>query len=295
MKKQFKNLKLNILPIILFIILLIYSISLFLPIIWTLLNSLKGRIEFIRDPFALPKKWLFSNYNQAFLNIKLPVQVEGGGSRDVFFIEMLSNSLLYAIGCAFVAMFVPCLVAYPVAKYNHPFNKVIYSIVIVTMILPIVGATPSMLNIMDQLGLLDTLIGAYIMKANFLGMYFLVFYASFKGLSWTYAEAALMDGANHWQILFKIMIPLIKNSMLVVFVLQFIAFWNDYQTPMVYLPSMPTAAYGLHRFYGDTQTGTSSTPIKLSACIIVMFPILILFLIFKDKMMGNLTVGGIKG
>lgn len=295
MEKKSKSIKINILPIVLFIILIVYSISLFLPIIWTLLNSLKGRIEFIRDPFALPEKWLFSNYEQAFKNIKISVQVQGGSSRDVFFMEMLTNSLLYAIGCAFVAMIVPCLVAYPVAKFAHPFNKVIYSIVIITMILPIVGATPSMLNVMDGLNLLDTLIGAYIMKANFLGMYFLVFYAAFKGLSWTYAEAALIDGANHWQVLFKIMLPLIRNSMLVVFVLQFIAFWNDYQTPMVYLPSMPTAAYGLHRFYGDTQTGTSSTPIKLSACIIVMTPILILFLIFKDKMMGNLTVGGIKG
>ncbi len=74
--------------------------------------------------------------------------------------------------------------------------------------------------------------------------------------------------------------------------LSFISFWNDYYTPMVFLPENPTMSYGLFLFQTDNK---ASVPVQLSACLLACLPILAVFVAFKDKIMSNVTMGGIKG
>ena len=81
----------------------------------------------------------------------------------------------------------------------------------------------------------------------------------------------------------------------VICLLQFVAMWNDYMTPLVFLPNRPTLAYGLLEYQLSNANSVDSVPMKLAGCMILTLPILILYLIFQDKMMGNLTVGGLKG
>lgn len=175
-------------------------------------------------------------------------------------------------------------------------NKFIYGTVIVGMILPIVGALPSSIQVCKALGIFDTMIGMWIMKANYMGTYFLVFYGTFKSLSNEYKEAAIIDGASDYCVLFKIVFPLVKSVMLATFVLNFIAFWNDYQTPLIYLESYPTAAVGMFSFsYAASSNGASLPNMQMTGCVILFLPVFILFLALKDLFMGNLTVGGLKG
>ena len=80
--------------------------------------------------------------------------------------------------------------------------------------------------------------------------------------------------------------------------IKFIGFWNDYQTPLLYMPKHPTISYGLYDLYNGrgAQRGSVATDVmKLTLATMVMIPILALFLAFKNKLIGNLTVGGIKG
>ena len=119
-----------------------------------------------------------------------------------------------------------------------------------------------------------------------------MFYATFKSLPWTFAEAAQIDGAGHFRTFIQIMLPLIRSTLFAVFILLFIEHWNDYYTPMVFLPEKPTMSYGLFIFQTDNK---ASTPIQLAACILACVPILIVFAAFKDKIMSNVTMGGIKG
>ena len=73
--------------------------------------------------------------------------------------------------------------------------------------------------------------------------------------------------------------------------LTFVQFWNDYQIPMVYIPSHPVAAYGMFQF---NQRPTSDVPTKIAYMLIVALPIIIVFVAFHKRLMTNLTVGGIK-
>ena len=133
------------------------------------------------------------------------------------------------------------------------------------------------------------------MKANFLGMYFLVFYATFKGLPMAYTEAAKIDGANNMRILLRIVLPLAKNTFFTVMLINFIAFWNDYQTPLIYLPSYPTIALGMYHMASTTENGMSYVPMRMTGAVLMMIPIMVLFMLFHKRLLGNVTVGGIKG
>ena len=152
------------------------------------------------------------------------------------------------------------------------------------MILPIVGSLPAELQMAKNTGLYDSIWGLWIMKANFLGMYFLVFYDGFKGLSMTYTEAAKIDGVSA-----------VKNIFFTVMLVNFIGFWNDYQVPLLYMPSYPTVAYGMYNMANTRENNLSSVPMRMTGAMLMFIPIFTLFLIFQKRLLGNLTVGGIKG
>ncbi len=276
--------------------LVVYTLIMFVMIYLALNTSLKEYFDLFLNPtFAFPEKLYFQNYVDAFKELVVLLETT---NRTVYLLEMFGNSFIYAVGCAVVATVVPCLMAYLVAKYKEMwFNKVIYTTVIIAMILPIVGALPSEVQISKMLGLYDTRFGLIIMRASYLGMYFLIFHGTFKGLSDEYIEAATIDGAGQMKVLLGIVIPLVKTTIFAVLILNFISFWNEYQSPLIYMRSFPTAAVGLFKFVYYPSTGTGAPPdnMLLAGCMILFIPVFILFICFKDIFMGNLTVGGIKG
>ena len=285
----------KVLLIVLGVALALYSLLLILMLYTTVTVSLKSLFEFQTNLFGIPRKPDFSNYKKAFDNMYVTIPW-GAYNRNVGLAEMLVNSVLFAVGCAFTSTFVPCVVAYVVAKVNTRFNKVLYAIVTVTLVLQIVGATASEIEVSRTFLLYDSLIGVWILRGSFLGFNFLVFYATFKNLSNSYAEAAYIDGAGYFRVMFGIMIPLVKTTFFAVFLMQFIAFWNDYQTPMLFLPSHPTAAVGLFKFTFASNTNAGSTmPTRMAGCMILFIPIFAVFIAFKNVFIGNLTVGGLKG
>lgn len=296
MKKH--SYRFSVLNLFLLIVLTAYSLLLLYMLVWGLISSLKTAGDFTINTLSFPKKgWHFDNYKKAFEGIKVRLSLEKGGYKDIFLIEMFGYSLLFSVGCAFFGTISPCIAGYLVAKYNKKFNHIVYAVVIFVMIVPVVGNLPSMLQVLRMLGLYNTLPGIWIMKGGFAGLYFLVIYGTFKSISWEYAEAAIIDGAGHFRIMVQIMFPLAKNTIITIFLLLFIGFWNDYQTPLIYIPNMPTAAYGLYTFINLNQMpgGYNTPPIHLAGGMLLLMPILIVFLFFKDRITGNISVGGLKG
>ena len=296
-----KKIGFNPLAVFLGSVITLYTLLLFAMLFWGVMISLTEPMEFYRDdvngriPFPSFNTFTFENYGKALENIRETIEA-GGKEYYVYRPEMFLNSLLYAVGGSFFATLTPCLVAYVTAKYKVRFNGVIYMTVIFVMITPIVGNLPSQMEMARNLGLYDNHPGLWFMSATFLGTYYLVFYSIFKGLSWEYAEAAFIDGASHFKVMVWVMFPLIKNTFLVVFILNFVTRWNDYQTPLLFLPNHPVAAVGVYRFYSGTgDNATRHITILFAAAMSLLIPALALFIIFKDKFVGNLTVGGIKG
>ena len=281
------------LTVILLIFLILYVVVLVGLLLWAFMTSFKSQTEFRLNIVGLPKEWVW-NYSFVFQMFTVPVSTPQG-TVDIGMDLQFLYSVLYSEGCAFEATITPCITAYLCARFPYKFGKVIYTVVIVTMVIPIVGNLPSEIQVARIFGLYDQIWGLWIMKANFLGMYFLVFYGVFKGIPKEYAEAAKVDGAGNFSILFRIMLPMVRNTFFVVMLIKFIDFWNDYQTPLVYLKSYPTIAYGVFYMANSRENGLSTVPMRMTSAMLAFIPVFVLFMIFQKKLVGNLTVGGIKG
>ena len=270
--------------------LIVYCAFMLIIFLWALNTSIKSDDNFLADPRGLTNSFAFENYLSAFNNIKYK-----DGLDDRYYETMLLNSVLYAGGSAFFQVSCTAVVAYCTARYKNVVSTILHYVVIITLILPIIGNMPSMIEIMRKLNLYNTMVGAWIMKLGFNNMYYLIFYAAFKSLSWEFAESAFLDGANHFTVFFKIMLPLTMTLVGTVFLLYFITYWNDYQVPMLYFPKYRTAAYGLFVVFTSTVDGMAYPPAKIAGAVFIFLPIFIVFMVFKKKIMGNLTEGGIKG
>ncbi len=290
---------------ILFAIVGIYVISMLFVMYFGLINSIKGTRDFNHGNFlGLPNivdekghsvgyGWCFSNYVEIFKELSVNVIINQRNVPIGMF-EMLFNSLLYSVLMSVFTIATQIMVAYAVSKYKFKGQGLLYNLAIIVMIIPIVGSLASEMQFAQSLGLNNSFIGICIMRCKYSGLYFLVFYAAFKSISWTYAEAAQIDGAGHWRTFLTIMLPMIGSTIGAVFVLQFIANFNDYYTPMIFLSQRPTMAYGLYRFKLEPKY-MGQPPKVLAAAMLTCLPMVVIFLIFRNKIMGNVSVGGIKG
>ncbi len=295
MEKRNKKSGVSPFAVIVFILLVLYTASFLLPILWGVNLSLKTNNNAELHPFGINFPLRFENYATVFKEFKVSVYTQSG-SNTYYMEHMLWFTLVYAVACSFVNIAVTCLVAYITARFDFKICRIIDGIVIVAMILPIVGSMPSELRIMRALGLYDSLWGMMIMKANFVGgTTFLIFNVAFKGFPKDFEEAAWIDGASNFTVMMTIMMPMIKTTFSTMWLLSFIGFWNDYQTPLLYFPSKPTLSYGLYRFTTDTTSvAGTSTPLALATCFLLMLPILAVFLFTSEKLIGNVSVGGLK-
>lgn len=284
----------DVFSIILFVFLLLFSISLFYLLFWSLSTSLKSQEEFRLNQLGLPQKMTFDNFKLVYDYFYVEITPTGQMPRNVYLPELFGNTVLYVVGCAFLQTLTPLIVAYAVTKFDFKFNAVVDGIVFVVMILPIVGSYSSELRLLHQLNLYDTMVGMWIQKTNFAGLYFLVFTAAFRSITKSYYEAAYIDGANEFQVMVIIAIPMVIYTFFTVFLIQFISYWNDYQTVLLYLPSWPTLSLGLYDLSTTTIQVLKNTPVKVAGCMIVMIPTLIIFAIFSKQLMGNISIGGEK-
>ena len=283
----------NFVTILVFALLVLYALTLFIPFFWALITSFKGNLDYLGNQLGFPSKWHFENIITALNYFYVPINT--GSDIKTYYIEsMLLFSLLYSVGSSFFATLTACIAAYATARFDFKFNKVVYGIVVVTMTLPIVGNLPSELQFLKAFGMYDSIWGMWICKANFLGLYYLVFYASFRSVPKDYSEAAYIDGASNFRVMASVILPLVASTFMTVMLIRFVEFWNDYTVTLTYMPSIPTLAYGLYAYSFSTVPEISNTPMRLAGCFSLIIPILIVFIAGHKRLMGNISMGGIK-
>ncbi|MBR1676868.1 MAG: carbohydrate ABC transporter permease [Clostridia bacterium] len=295
--------KMSPLTVVMLVLLTVYAIMLLYILYWGFITSLKEPwFEFGINKLGLPSDWSdghypFRNYVTVFNHLEATPGIKVDGVTQLLHIgfpQMLLNTVLYSIGGAFFNTLVPCITSYLCAKYRYKFSKIVYGTVLVVMMIPIVGSLASEVQMAQNFGLYDSIFGMWIMKANFLGLYFLVFYEMFRSMPAALSEAAQIDGAGDLGIMLRIAMPLAKNTFLTVLLINFVALWNDYQTPLVYLPTHPTLADQM--YWIQSKSGElSPTPVKVAAAYILIIPTSALFIAFHNRLLGNLTIGGVKG
>ena len=283
-EKQFRTGGEKAMFAVMFVVFALFSASVIFALVWAFFQSLKENLEFWDDMLSMPKKWLFSNYIQAFKSVQYS---------KYSFLGMFLNSIWFAVGMSVLSVFVHCVTGYIFAKYKFRGKGIAFSFILFTITIPIVGSLPSLYRVVFRMSITDSPLFLLTALGGFTGN-FLVTYAFFKGIDWAYAEAAQIDGAGHLYIFFKIMLPFAVGPIFALSLLGFIGQWNNYETPILFLDKMPTLSSGLYRFKVKTMYESEET-VYIAAVLMTAVPVLIAVAAFGGKIMKNVSMGGLKG
>jgi multiple sugar transport system permease protein len=256
------------------------------PFVWTVSSSLKGGLEIRQFPPALlPAAPRFENYVDIWRQVPLAL----------FFWNTLVVTLLAMVGQVASAT----LVAYGFARFRFPYRDQVFLLVISTILLPReVVLIPTFL-LFKALGWLDTLL-PLIVPSFFGGGAFFIFLLRqfFLTIPRELDEAAKIDGANSFQILIRILLPLALPALATVAIFSFLAHWNDFLEPLIFLnkPELFTVALGLRYF--QTLPNEAQEPreqLLMAASLVTTLPILILFFAAQRYFVRGIVMTGIKG
>ena len=269
--------------IIAFTIMVLFCMSYLFAFLWAVFAATKTHDQIVISPFGWHDVWHWENFIDVFSALNV---------RGVNMFGMIGNSLWLVFGGAFLSIMGQTLMAYALTKFKFYGKKVLITINFLVMIVPIVGALPSQYRMYAMLGFIDS----PLLLIRYIGAFggnLLIIMSFFRNLSDDYREAAVIDGAGEYRILFTIILPLARGPILALFVMSVVGIWNDYMTALLYLPNMPTLATGIYMFRTE-MTYRAHMEILMAATVLSAIPPLILYVIFNKTMLTNLSIGGVK-
>jgi raffinose/stachyose/melibiose transport system permease protein len=264
----------------LYFALTIFSIGSGYPILWMILNSFKKQSEMLSNVWGWPKNFVFSSYIDAWNRAHIQ--------------NYFLNSLIVTILAILLILLLAIFSSYVFAKIQFPGANIIFIIIIVTMIIqPQIIILP-LFKLISQLHIMDTyfaLILAYV--ADGLPLAILILTSYFKSIPSSLIEAAVVDGCNRWEIIFKIILPLSGPSIAAVIIFDFVFYWNELVLSLYLLKkeNLRTITVGLTTFVGAFQRSYSSL---FAALTIATIPVLIIFIFFQKRFISGIVSGAIK-
>jgi multiple sugar transport system permease protein len=256
------------------------------PFIWTVISSLKQPSEITTyPPIFLPSILRFENYAQAWT--KVP------------FLTFYLNSAIVA-GLAVTGQVISAtLVAYGFARFRFPLRNALFMLVIAMLIVPWeVTIVPSFI-LYSWLGWLDSL-KPLIVPFWFGGspLYIFLLRQFFMGIPREFDEAAEIDGANSFRILWQILVPLCMPALTTVAIFSFLQHWNEFIQPLIFLnsPEHFTVSLGLRLFQTTpTDPGEPKEHLLMAAAVIASIPCVLLFFAAQRFFVRGIVLSGIKG
>lgn len=239
-----------------------------------------------KDLLSIPENATLKNFLSAFNELGKINAV------DTFW-TITWNSIWRTTISAVLAVGSCAMVCYILVFYRCRFTRLLYSIGIVVAILPLYGSAGSIYRLYDEMGLINNPL-ILITSVTLYGANFFYMHAFFKSLSWEYAEAAFIDGASHYQVFFKVMLPMAKPSISALFIMQFISGWNDYESTLLYMQDYPNLSFAVYA-YEEVGKYMGNIPAYFAGVLISLVPILILFVLFQNTIMEKVHLGGLKG
>ena len=273
-----KSQKERVSSIILFVILTLGAILILFPIAWMICTALKSAPEIaMYPPKLLPEKPMFENFIIAWG--KAP------------FTKYTINTLIIVFFSIIGNVFVNSFVSYGFAKVDFAGKNILFTCILATMMIPgFITLVPTYV-IFSKLHWVNTYLPLIV--PAFLGNAFHIFMMRqfYMTIPIELTEAARIDGAGHFYIWGKLMMPLVKPVMATIALIAFKGSWSDFQGPLLYLSdrNMYTLQLGLQVFKGQ---GFTEWNYLMAVSFLSMIPILILFFCFQNYFIEGMNVGG---
>lgn len=256
------------------------------PLIWLLASSLKSNDTMFLNTYSLLPKKLDAarNYFSAWKGV-------AGVSLLTFLKNSAVVTLVGIVGCIFTSV----LAAYAFTRIHFRFSGFWFSCVLVTMMIPTQVMVVPQYIILKKLGLIDTRI-ALILPWFFGGGFFIfLLVQSLRGIPRELDEAAKIDGCNHFQILFRILLPILKPALVTASIFAYYWIWQDFFQPLIFMSSTDkfTLPLALNLFLDPNSYNDYGGLFAMS--VVSLAPVLLFFIMFQKYLVDGIAMDGIKG
>ena len=264
------------------LLLILASLVMIYPLLWMLVSSFRPTEVIFRSPGLWVNDLIFTNYTQGWNALGNP------------FGHYLVNSALVVIGAVAGNLLSCSLAAYAFARLRFRLKTLWFSIMLVTIMLPIHVVVVPQYILFNQLGWVNTFVPLILPKFMATDAFFVFLMVQFiRGIPRELDEAARIDGCGHWQIFSRVMIPLMGPALATTAIFTFIWTWSDFFTSLIYLnsPDKYTVPVALRGFLDSTSGSNWGAMFAMS--IVSLVPIFLAFL-FGQKFLvkGIATTGG---
>lgn len=265
------------------LILMAWVLIVLAPFWVMLVNSLKPKREIFRSPFDFPSTELrtFDGYKSAWID----------GNFDVYF----RNSIVVSINSILLILIIGTMASYALSNWRGRGSSLVYLYFIAGLMIPIRLGTINIVTLVQAIGLngrLEGLIPIYVAMGVPMGVFVLTSFM--RGIPQDLLDAARMDGASEFQVLWRIVVPLVRPALATVVILNLIPIYNDLWFPLILTRSenVRTVTYGVSLLFGQYQSDWNAI---LSTLSLASVPVLIMYLLMSKQFIQGLTAGAVKG
>jgi N-acetylglucosamine transport system permease protein len=272
--------------------LLVWTVLVVVPIVWTFLASVKSEDEIFGDAWSLPASIRLDNWARAWEQAHIG--------------QYMINSVVVVAFGTFGTMLFGSMAAYVLARYRFRGNRAIYLLFVSGLAFPVYLALTPLFFVVQNMGTLPV-VGPFIGLNTHGGLVlvyiayslpFTVFFlaAFFRTLPGAVAEAAFVDGASHARVFFQIMLPMAKPGIVSVTIFNVLGQWNQYQLPLVLLTS-DREKWVLTQGIADISTAAgydADWSALFAALSMAILPMLIVYTLFQSQIQKGLTAGALK-
>lgn len=253
------------------------------PIIWMFLCALKEPTEFVTKPsYALPDAFYLQNFVDAWTK----------GNMGTFFF----NSLVYTLIALVFIVILSMTIGFAVTKMEWKMKKFFQSFFLLGLMIPVATALLPLFQVYNRIGLINTrtcLVLTYIAFGLSLSIFLVTGYM--RALPNELLEASVIDGCGIYSMMWYIVVPLMKNAMVTVLVLQFFYKWNDLLFSMTFISDTKLKTIQTGLLYFQDQFGTKNWGAIFASVTISVAPMLVIYAILNKKVIEGMVAGAVKG
>lgn len=266
--------------VIAYTFLIIMAIIFVMPMLFTIISSLKTKLDIFSDPFALPKNPQWSNYVIAWKDANM----------SAYFI----NSVIQSGSTVILTSLISTMAAYALARFDFKLNKVLVLVFMLGMMVPMHTILVPVSYIIGLFNLKNNIFALVLVYVAFnLPFSIMVMITFMKGVNRSLEEAAIIDGANYFQIYSKIMIPLTVPAISTISIFNFMGAWNNILFPLLFINDkrLRPISLGLLNFNGERG---SEYGLMMAGIVITVAVPLAIYLLFQEKVESGLAAGAVK-
>lgn len=266
-------------------VLIVVGFMMLYPLLWMFTASLKPNHEIFTSMSLIPKEWSLDGF------------INGWKTGTEFtFGHYIINTFLYVLPKVFLTVVSSTIVAYGFARFEIPFKKFWFATLIATILLPQTVLLIPQYLMFREMGLLDSYLPLYLPLAFATQGFFVFMLVQFlRGIPTDMEEAAMIDGCNSFQVLWHVVVPVIRPAIISVALFQFMWSVNDFLGPLIYVSSVEKYPIALAlKMSIDVTEGARWNEILAMASIAII-PSIIVFFMSQKYFVEGVSNSGIKG